>query len=139
MTGVNLFQSIHLPRSKHGLGIDGLPSVLSSRKTDMVWVYDKTEDMDPSNPDEWRHFSHLISDDDGCHVPSLFERLHQTAFVQFDGLAIRPPVQWLSSLPHAPAICLRAGLLQPECLDAMLPFYFRWRDSVWLCRRSAGE
>jgi len=141
MTGVNLFQSTRLPRPKSALGVTQFPSVLSSTDMDnyLTWTYDKTEDLHPSDEEHWRHFTHLLSEDRQCHVPSQFELLLTIAFVEFDGLKRKQPRQWLSTLLDAPAHCLQVGLLRWSCLDVLLPVEFMWKETVWLCQRRHGQ
>ena len=138
MTGVNLFQSIHLTRPGSALGFDILPSVLTQYQMDMNWTYDKTEDLDQSlDIKQWQHFTHLLSDDPDCHNlgTDYFTLLHPQAFTEFDGISIKRPRLWVQSLLEAPSICYQNTVLAWTCFDALLPLHFRWRDAVWLCER----
>jgi alpha-1,6-mannosyltransferase len=137
MTGVNLFQSLYLPRKESSFGMQHLPSVLSLPRntSNMNWRYDKTEDLNFSDDKQWQHFTHLLSEDPRCHVPSQFELLQSDGFVDFQGLSRKPVRGWLSSLLRTPLLCLQAGLFHTDCLDALLPIQFHWRESVWLCQR----
>lgn len=75
MSGVTLFQSIHLPSHRGigaggGFGLSFLPSVLPTHKgedEEPQWMYDKTENLPPLNgsstslPEEWQHYDFLVS------------------------------------------------------------------------------
>jgi hypothetical protein len=137
MTGVNLFQSLYLPRKESSFGMQHLPSVLSLPRntSNMNWRYDKTEDLNFSDDKQWQHFTHRLSEDPKCHVPSHFELLQSDGFVDFQGLSRKPLRGWFSSLLRTPSLCLQAGLFHTDCWDALLPVQFHWRESVWLCQR----
>ncbi|UZJ53194.1 hypothetical protein CBS101457_002514 [Exobasidium rhododendri] len=106
MTGVNLFQSIYLPREDSSLGIRLMPSVLLSSSTnkikaDWTWTYDKTEDLDKLDGEQWKPFTHLISEDKDCHFPELFETLLPHAFLTagesafYNGAALKTSYRFL--------------------------------------------
>lgn len=136
MTGVNLFQSLHLSRPQSAFGISWLPSVVPSIDHDnLLWTYDKTEKLSEKDDKQWQAFTLLISDTRSCHLPDSFDLLLPDAFVEFEKLSLKSPKQWISSLAIAPKTCLQDGLLHWPCFDSLLPVYFRWREAVWLCRR----
>lgn len=118
MTGVSLFQSINLAQrpSTGAFGLTALPSVFAGNTN--AWVYDKTEDIfetgrinDGFDP-LISTFTHLLSDQKDCHLPSLFEPMIRdgkpTSFSEFGRISIQ------KSLP---------------------PLVFNWREAVWLCQR----
>ncbi|PWN32366.1 uncharacterized protein FA14DRAFT_175171 [Meira miltonrushii] len=118
MTGVSLFQSINLAqRSQTGaFGLNALPNVLAGNTN--VWVYDKTEEIFKAGGTKdgfdplISTFTHLLSDQQDCHLPSLFKPMMQDgepiSFSEFGHISIQ------KSLP---------------------PLVFNWREAVWLCQR----
>lgn len=76
MTGVTLFQSIHLARPASPSF--GLPSLLSQAPSNRAWTYDKTEDL-PLTREAWASYTHLLSTFPQCHLPIKDESGSPTA------------------------------------------------------------
>ncbi|MCO5565374.1 hypothetical protein L7F22_019047 [Adiantum nelumboides] len=119
MTGVSLFQSINLAQRfspKSSFGINALPNVLASNLN--MWIYDKTENIFETNKTNDQidplinTFTHLLSDRQDCHLPSLFEPMMQNgrpiSFSEFGHISIK---------------------------KSFSPIVFNWREVVWLCQR----
>lgn len=120
MTGVSLFQSINLVQrpSLGAFGLTSLPNVLASNSN--VWAYDKTEEIFASGTNNDANnlnpliltFTHLLSDQQDCHLPSIFEPMvvngKPSSFFEFSHISIKP---------------------------SLFPLDFYWRESVWLCKQ----
>lgn len=91
MTGVTLFQSVHLSRPSAGaFGLEALPAVLPSLEAEQRthWRYDKTEDLAP-DAQAWGEFTHVLPAVPGCQVVSVPDGSEeQSLFVTAKG--IRP-------------------------------------------------
>lgn len=120
MTGVTLFQSIHLTRPANPLF--GLPSLLSQTPPSEAWTYDKTEDL-PLTREAWAGYTHLLSIFPQCHLPlkdengspiaDLFEPISgpDSSVAEFAGI-------YLGRRPQAPTAGKAKGL---EWLNFELP------------------
>lgn len=96
MTGVTLFQSKYLPgRRDDSFGLPNLPSVLPpTTHSPPTWIYNKTEGLALDDASVWSQYTHLLSEDVECEVPTgrgpgqgLFKPIMR-AKREFDGIAV---------------------------------------------------
>ncbi|CBQ67742.1 related to ALG12-alpha-1,6-mannosyltransferase [Sporisorium reilianum SRZ2] len=152
MTGVTLFGSIHLDRTRSSGLLDRFSGVVpaSCPSEHQCWVYDKTEHLPTSGPDAaraWSAFTHLLTEVPECRIlRSQAGARVAEADQPFEPLA--PPVSSFSGLQRktvaqikADMLSLPKALLGPQRRDIgslvqlALPVVIVEKPAVWLCRR----
>uniref|UniRef100_V5EWJ7 Mannosyltransferase n=2 Tax=Kalmanozyma brasiliensis (strain GHG001) TaxID=1365824 RepID=V5EWJ7_KALBG len=154
MTGVTLFQSTHLDRTRaNGTRLDPFAGVLpASCESKQCWVYDKTEDLPRSGPEAaraWSTYTHLVTEAPDCRVLRTqsgdvlaasrqpFEPI-APPISSFSGLRRKSASQIktdLLGLPKAIASALRGHGNLDSVMRLGLPVVTVEEPAVWLCRR----
>lgn len=158
MTGVTLFQSIHLNRIFQQSRLDSFRKVSPAPcGTQECWVYDKTENLPVSGHEAtqaWSTFTHLITETPECAMlqdqqgralnesEQLFEQI-APPITSFVGLRRKSFSQLTTDLLNTPlAAASILGLTSSSSqhsagslLRSALPVVVVEQPTVWLCRR----
>ncbi len=164
MTGVTLFQSVHLQRDRSSGLVNGFAGIVPPTcESGARWVYDKTEDLptiDQEAAAAWSSFTHLLTDAPECRIlhsrnPTADQKGVPLANAEQPFEPISPPVSSfgglrrksvsqfrrdLLSLPRATLACLPL-IGSPEksafgnLIRLALPVVILEEPAVWLCRR----
>ncbi|SNX81655.1 related to ALG12 - alpha-1,6-mannosyltransferase [Melanopsichium pennsylvanicum] len=153
MTGVTLFQSLHLERTRSQGLVDRFAGLLPTTcEKDDCWIYDKTEDLPTSGPEAaqaWSSFTHILTDAPYCHVLRSRERGEALADSRQLFEPITEPIKSFSGLRRknfsqikGDYIGLAKTIMQlPNDCDLnhlmrlVLPVVIVEEPAVWLCRR----
>lgn len=156
MTGVTLFQSIHLERSSWQAATGQYAGIVPATcGSDSCWVYDKTEDLPVSGPEAaaaWSGFTHLLTATPDCAVlqsrSNTWELTALPASHQpFEPML--PPVSSFAGLQRKTISQIKADSLRlPKALSRILapsgfddvlrlalPVVIVEDPAVWMCRR----
>ncbi|TKY90569.1 hypothetical protein EX895_000567 [Sporisorium graminicola] len=153
MTGVTLFGSIHLDRTRSTGLLDRFSGVVPALcGSGQCWVYDKTEDLPVSGPEAaraWSSFTHILTETPECRIlRSQAGREVADSDQPFEPLA--PPVTSFSGLQRKSFSQIKTDVLsipkallgfsgqRPEAgtmIRLALPVVIAKNPAVWLCRR----
>lgn len=163
MTGVTLFQSLYLDRSRSDAQHDRFSGILPAMcEEDECWIYDKTEDLPTSGPEAteaWTSFTHLLTEAPDCRIlhtsSDSSERTEALATSKQPFEAIAPSISSFSGLRRKTVAQIKKDLLSlsgaiftshsvsrgtglsrlEHIARLILPVVIVEEPSVWLCRR----
>ena len=149
MTGVSLFQSLYLQRSRSPGRLDWFAGIVPvTCESEDYWVYDKTEDLPLSTQEAaqtWSTFTHLITEAPDCRVLRSSDKEAALPAPQQPFEPFAPPISAFAGLRRKNFSQIKADLLSlpgsdmDHSLRLALPVVIEERPVIWLCRRKTNS